>query len=153
MKLQPQPNRASCFITSVACIINRDVYTLMDMLGHDGTDTIMCNGVFILRGFHYEEIVRLLLKLGYLMIPFHSRIDLFNFKTMDTGLPPYTEKFSDLEEIMINRDGVISNTDTHACAWHDNVVYDPGKDQQYSLDVFKEYYGDIYCFYNIVKKT
>jgi hypothetical protein len=153
MRYQVQPNKASCFITSVACVIDKNVQKLISMLGHDGLDMIMCNGVMKLRGFHYEEIVRLLLELEYLMIPIHSQIDIFNYKTMDSGLPPYTEKFNDIEKIMQGREGVITDRNTHACAWSEGVIYDPKKDITYNTDIFKEYYGDIFCFYYITRKT
>jgi hypothetical protein len=74
MRLQKSPNAWSCLPTAFAIAIGCPVKNLIARLGHDGSD-IQWPGLvepLCRRGYHVQELVQLLWKLGYTVTPIES---------------------------------------------------------------------------------
>lgn len=120
MKLQRQPNRFTCLITSCAMLLDVDVAQLIDEVGHDGSGEQL--------GHHPQELLSLVESrqkalTAYELIP-NSRIG--EKVTPVWNLPTCHKRFLYLlkvhECIMT---GLDPNGQLHAWAWDRNRVFDP----------------------------
>jgi len=74
MKMQIQPDRASCLVFAAAMAIDIKADELLSGIGHDGTEIIWpdCPIPFCFRGFHILEITRELWKRGWSVTQFDN---------------------------------------------------------------------------------
>jgi len=129
MKLIKQSG-GSCLITSTAMVLNTDIKSLADMIGHDGSAVVLpllpepaCR-----RGYHLQEIIDCALKLGYTVTP----IEAAPYSTPD-GKSEYPIDFqiNNQERIfnyMHNSIGILTGLGKqwrHAMAWDGKHIYDP----------------------------
>ena len=136
MKLIKQPS-GSCLITSAAMVLNTDIKSLTDMIGHDGSAIVLplLPEPARRRGHHLQEIIDCALKLGYTVTP----IEALPWSTPD-GKSEYPIDFQinhneRLSNYMQNSIGILTGLGRqwrHAMAWDGGRVYDP--------------HGDIYSF-------
>lgn len=130
MKLQHQPNPASCLVTSFAMVLNVPVEDLIRQIGHDGMEVLFPENDYPnhLRGFHIQELIWACYEREYLAIPFEPCPVLES-----NGIIRSIEPFKWIKEIMAERQGVLIGT-KHAVAWDCNLCYDPAIPQIFSLD-------------------
>jgi hypothetical protein len=124
---QQQPNRASCFFTSLGMMFGVDVQNLFDIVGHDGTEKIWPDQAepFCFRGHTIDEAMWCSLILDLPMrlinrdsIVGHTEVDIQKVKT------PY--HWEGILNFNLGKPKVFLN-DHHAVCWHDYVTYDPSR--------------------------
>ena len=131
MLIKSTPNRWSCVPAAFATAINVEVQTLIEKIGHDGSEIIFpdLEEPLCRRAFHVQELCIALFSLGY----FVSGYDCLPLALCDED-HMYTVEYPDekalFKEIMSNSIGVgcgrIQNTNTtHAFAWNGERCYDP----------------------------
>jgi hypothetical protein len=136
MKLQKQPNKWSCLVTSFAMVLDIAVETAMIMIGHNGSEVI-----FPLeadpkkrRSFHIQEMVDLCYNLGKCVIPIEG-LPVYGIKYEDPRHLLIIEKAIDrVDKYLSKEDGVLTGivikddgSKRHAVAWNhkEAMIYDP----------------------------
>lgn len=75
MKLIKQPNSWSCTVAAAAMVLDCEIKEIIDYVDHDGSEIILPNlkppGCY--KGFHIQEIIDVVLLMGYTMTPIEAR--------------------------------------------------------------------------------
>lgn len=133
MHKQFQPNQWSCLPTAFAIALDMPVDEFLRYLSHNGSEIIwpQLSEPGCRRGFHIQECIRVLDRLGYTVTPFEAVP--CHAPSMD--LPPYRLLFGGSElaalkqfEIIINSSfGVLTGLSRvgHAVAYERGTVCDP----------------------------
>ena len=122
MKLQIQPNRASCLATAFAMCLDIDVGDIFKILGHDGTEIAFTNleVPMCYRGFHSAELIHLAyIHSGKIILELPKSLDIsHDYKDIKSFKPAYKiEKYLQNDIVMTNGH--------HAIAWDGRNVFDP----------------------------
>jgi hypothetical protein len=115
VKIQIQPNRASCFITALAICIDEPVKELMTIAGHDGTEIVFPERPVpsCYRGFHPSELAYIAYIYGWAVSELCMKLEIcHSVDDVRTFKPPYT-----LADILHEVKNCIIITDKHAYAW------------------------------------
>lgn len=130
LRVQKQPNRWSCMPTAFSIVTGIPLPRIIAEVGHDGSAIIFpeLSEPRCRRGFHPQELVSAILKLGYAAteIEAHPRLGRYG----DTeGIDVYPDPEARMLEHLYNHSGVIGGIGRgsvpHAAAWDGNRVYDP----------------------------
>lgn len=139
MQLKRQPNAWSCVLASAAMVFDTDYKTLIEMIGHDGSEVVLPSlpEPAKRRGFHMQEIIDCAIKLSHAVVPIevlpYSTPDgkaefPINFKIRtDNNLFNWDNR-SRLLHYMTNGEGIITGLARkfrHAVAWDGHKIYDP----------------------------
>jgi hypothetical protein len=131
MEIREQPNRWSCVAAAFATVLDMNLSTLIEAIGHDGSE-IMFEDLpepICRRAFNLQELGFVLWRLGYVV----GHYDVEPLAILDEH-HIYNLTYPDTEarfkELMDNTVGVgcglIRGTDkTHAFAWNGLSCYDP----------------------------
>ena len=128
MKLQKQPNRASCLITAVAMCLDIPVAELFEELDHDGTFKLFPNREVpqCYRGFHESEIAYLCHSNSHTFTRMDRHIFMGYDECSETEVnPPY------IFDYLLSNMGVLTCPQTsthahgHAVAWDGHKIFDP----------------------------
>jgi hypothetical protein len=121
VRLQVQPNRASCLLTSFAMCIDRQIEELFEILGHDGTEILYseCPVPFCYRGFTHEDIYFLCEKLDFKMYLVSKSVSIYDGEKLITRPNPH---FKHIHTCSCN---AIVESNTHAVAWDGCEFYNP----------------------------
>lgn len=129
MKLIKQSG-GSCLIASAAMVLNVDIKTLFEVIGHDGSAVVLplLPEPARRRGYHFQEIIDCALKLDYAVTP----IEALPYSTPD-GKSEYPIDFQidnkeRLFNYMRNSRGILAGLGRqwrHAMAWDGKHIYDP----------------------------
>jgi len=136
-RLQVQPDSASCFITSIAMVMNYPVEDLIKEVGKDHTAILHPGRTHGLkyRGHHYQDLTETLLNHGWALIPNYGRYPISHMYPKGCMLCGGSGKFKGKWEegnLLISRGEGVLQYATHSCAWIDGKVYNPcGKIQEF----------------------
>ena len=123
MRIQIKKHKAQCMLYAFAMVLDTDANTLIDILGHDGTEIVFPNykEPQCYRGFHPAEMVHACHTLNYwcVGVPFDIYIGRSDAEII--SLPrPY-----DLSSLLKHHNGVLLSAG-HAYAWDkQGKVIDP----------------------------
>ena len=131
MIIREQPNRWSCTVAATATVLDIDISTLVEAIGHDGSEIMFPDLPEPLnrRAFNLQEIGFALWRLGF----YFGHFDFIPLSILDTD-HIYEVHYDDVEkrfqDLMSRTVGVgcgrILNLDkTHAFAWNGQKCYDP----------------------------
>ena len=130
MKMRRQPNSWSCVLASAAMVLDTDCKSLIEMIGHDGSEIVLPSlpEPAKRRGFHLQEIIDCAIRLSYTVTP----IETLPYSTPD-GKAEFPVDFqisreSRLTNYMNNSKGIITGLARkfrHAVAWNGSKIYDP----------------------------
>lgn len=122
IKLQTQPNRASCLATSFAMCINEPVESIFELLKHDGTELAFPSQEVPLsyRAFHITEMIWVAQYFGHHVIELPKRLGVSNgLDSVVEIKPPYN-----LEAWLKSHKAVLVKG-KHAVAWWAGKIYCP----------------------------
>ena len=149
--IHTQPNNWSCVPSAFATALNIEIDTLLELIGHDGSEIIFSDlqEPLCYRGFHIQELVYALWVLGYNVVSFEVEPLAF---TDEQHVFTLTFTPEDFERVMSDSIGVgcgrIADTEkTHAFAWNGSKCYDP-TGFIYPLSRF-----DLYSYHAISKRV
>lgn len=129
MILQRQPNRWSCLLTSFSMVLEVEESTLIDKIGHDGSDILwpQLPEPHCRRSFSIHELIKVSYQFGFHVVPTAAKY--FTMPDYDVEPKTFTTPKEHLDEIMRRHDGVITgwtkNKKRHAVAWNRELVFDP----------------------------
>ncbi len=120
---QKAPNIWSCTATAFAMVLSIDVATIIDMVGHDGSEIYwpdlpdpLCR-----RGFHIQEMVEVADCLGWSVTPFEARLFSGGPNKIPKEIMLREQPALRMQRVMRNRRGVINGTTLrgtgHSVAW------------------------------------
>ena len=145
-------NSWSCVLDAAATVVGCEPEDLIEFIGHDGSEIIYpgLKDPANRKGFHIQEILDAVMRLGYGLIPIEARpvqIILENhtdYYEVPVGVERFYNHLKDHNGIIIgkNPSGLY-----HAVAWVDNKIIDP-IGRIYGLDSCK---FDIKIFWRLVK--
>lgn len=136
-RLQVQPDHASCFITSIAMVMDYPVLKLIEEVGKDHTQILHPGrvGAMKYRGHHYQDLTEVLLNHGWMMAPNFGRYPIAHMYPKGCLLCGGSGKFKGKWEegnLLISRGNGVMQYDGHSCAWIDGKLYNPaGKIQEF----------------------
>lgn len=120
------PNRWSCLPAAFAMAMNTELSTLIDLIGHDGSDIINdYPEPYCRRSFHIQEILPAVLTLGYNCTIIESKP---TFVIPYGDSQPEVLNINHIPEIMDKYPGIICGmwTKRSHAAYHKNgIIYDP----------------------------
>ena len=151
MKIQTKRHRAQCLIYAFATVLDIDAETLIDLVGHDGTEIVFPGYKVPLccRGHHPAELTYVCDCLGYTCYeyPFVLRIG----RSPDTVIS-VTKNYS-IETLLLNSSGVLL-TAGHAYAWDHTKcrLIDPDTSQITYMKPSEITQSDIYKTFFAVSK-
>jgi hypothetical protein len=131
MKLKTQNNHWSCLLYSYAMVLDVEPETLIDMIGHDGSEIIFPKKLEPTnrRGFHYQELFDCAFNLGYSVM--EIQVLPTSITTLDTELFEIDFRITNEQrflEYIKDRVGVFNGMalqHNHAVAWDGSTIYDP----------------------------
>lgn len=131
MKPQIQPNYFSCFITSFAIVLDTFPKTLMEEIGHDGSEIIFPSEQepYGRRAFHPQELIAPCLRRGYAMVLVEALPVYSPPSTAEDFHPLIFDCGNDirLRELMNGNIGVLTGENAsgnpHAIAWDGQKYY------------------------------
>jgi hypothetical protein len=138
MKLQKQPNKWSCLPSAFAMAIDISVETIIEVVGHDGSEIIYpdLDEPYGRRSFHIQEMINVCMLNNTGVIPIQtnpvSYVDsehIYSVPAIDV-MDYYTELYSG---VMV---GLGLQGRPHAVAWDKKLVHD-SNGLVYSLDKFR----------------
>lgn len=120
---QKQPTAWSCLPTAFAIVIDRNVNELITLIGHDGGEIISphVSAPFQVRGFHPQEMYRILWDLGFCVTEFISSM---SYVIDEWANPLELDNNLEMLKYITSNPGVIC-THNHALAWDGEKIYDP----------------------------
>ena len=154
MEMRRQPNAWSCVLASAAMVLDTDVKTLIEMIGHDGSEVVLPTlpEPAKRRGFHMQEIIDCAIKLSHTITP----IEVLPYSTPDGKAEfPVNFQISNEERLlhyMKRGSGIITGLARkfrHAVAWDGNKIFDP-HGLTYPLQDCKI---EIDCFWMFIQRT
>jgi hypothetical protein len=116
MKLQTQPNKFSCLITSLAILLNEDVNDLIIEVGGSNEN-----------GNHIQQLSKLCLKRNKALIQFDMNVNLYN----NENIIYFGDDIEYINNLMKTNDGILlgqtNDNKDHATCWNhlENCIYDP----------------------------
>jgi hypothetical protein len=128
MKIQIQPNSWSCLPTAFAIILDVDVRSIFDILGHDGSKIIDSTipEPYGRKSFHYQEMVDYCLLNGYSVTEIQKQPISENKYGLTWPVEVSDERFL---YYIHNYRGVLigkgKSGQSHAVAWSEHTVFDP----------------------------
>jgi hypothetical protein len=133
-----QPNRWSCLPTTLAILLDTEVATIIDIIGHDGSTIIFPEkeDPHRRRSFHIQEIVMAAYQLGYALIQMEAEATILSVSGDVHPLGNY-----DLITCLYNGSvgilcGLGRNGNRHAAVWNGHVVIDPMGPNTYPISDF-----------------
>ena len=144
MKLQVQPNRWSCFATSVAMVLDIPLDKFFRLVGHDGSENIWPNkkDPHRRRGIHPQEAMLACAKLGYSMVPLERNpfvmdydpgaCEICHCKRIKVIQAPFDHLLPLTQGVM--RFG------SHAVAWDGKNIFDPNGTVRMLHDLPDQYF-------------
>jgi len=150
MIIQTSPNNWSCVPYAFATATGIEVTTLLDTIGHDGSEIIFpdLEEPFCRRGFLGQEVVLALYSLGWLASEFQFEPFGFYDDTHAFTIEYSSDMKKSLSNLLENSIGVVCGAikttgKQHAVAWDGKQCYDP-TGFIYPLDRY-----DIYVYYTL----
>lgn len=139
MMIVEQPNSWSCVPASFSTVTGVPLATLLECIGHDGSEIIFpdLSDPYRRRGFHSQEVIRALVSFGFLFATFEFQPVGFLDETHHYQI----EEEEAVLELMADSIGVVAGTvvssgNLHAVAWDGTHCYDP-MGFIYPLDLYK----------------
>ena len=124
MKMVRNPNAWSCVPACFAMLLDIDINTMLDRIGHDGSEHVF-KGPRPWKSFHLAECYRIALYYGYscTQFPLHA-------KSSPDGSQVYSiPKWNDwMQDMMSESEGILLGRGkhaNHAIAWDGELSYDP----------------------------
>lgn len=151
MLIRTQPTRWSCVPSAFATVLNMEVETLLEYIGHDGSEIVFDDlpDPLCRRAFQTQELTLVLWKLGYNVVSFDIEplafVDPEHVFTLDHLEPEILKIMS--ESIGVGCGHIRDTEKTHAFAWNGSLCYDP-TGFIYPLSRF-----ELYSFHAISKRV
>lgn len=149
MKLLRQPNKWSCLPTAFAMAMDVSLESLLERIGHNGSEICWPNlpDPLCRRSFHEQELFYAADYFGWLVTPFHS----ICYSTPMLTVKPYQLNFHGHIPAMHTPRGVlvISRPEKarHAVAYYEGKILDP--DSWGEIELGKGV--NIHTFYRLIK--
>lgn len=130
MRLQLQPDPASCFITSVAMVIDMPVADLIQLVGKNHREILHPGrpGSLKYRGHHPQDFTEVLQNLGWCMVLNYAKIPISHFYDKGCllcgGSGKFKGRWEETNLLTANNVGILQYQN-HACAWDSEMVLDP----------------------------
>ncbi len=127
VRLQKQPNQASCVPTAFAMALEISVEDIFKELGHNGMAIWWpdqeCSKRY--RGFHIQEMIDVCFNHGWVITPIEPQPTATPCVTIKPRVYELKKKsLVRIYEYLDNKRGVLIG-DGHAAAWIDGMVHDP----------------------------
>lgn len=136
-RLQIQPDPASCFITSIAMVMNIPVAQLIEEVGVDHMSILHPGrpGSYMYRGHHIQDLTETLLNHGWVITPNWAKYPISHMYPkgciMCGGSGKFKGKWVE-GNLLISRANGVMQYQGHSCAWIDGQLYNPcGKIQEF----------------------
>lgn len=140
MQLQRTTNGWSCLIASVATVLQVSISTLVNELGHDGSEVVFPALVepYCRRSFHIQEMMDCCEQRGFSLVGFEAMpVSEAHGCHYELPIPDHAHRIS---RYMKHRPGVLTGSNLegirHAVAWDGQYVLDPATGERYSIDYF-----------------
>ena len=154
MHLVKNPNEWSCMLASFSMLLNESMETLVEEIGHDGSeiwwpDHVGCNKY---RSFHIQEFLDVCFKRGKIIFTVDAVMNLGSSHQIPTkSIPGDNEKR--IKSYLRNFKGVIygmtpRSRTFHMCAWDKKKVYDP-RGEIVGIDEIDLYIFTLYALHNL----
>jgi len=152
MVIKVQPNRWTCIPAAFATLLDMEIQTLLELVGHDGSEIIFddLGEPYKRRAFLVQEFSLALWSLGYFVGDFLARPIAYTDQDHWYELK-YHNSDVVFKEIMFNSIGVIlgktQTENAHATAWNGEKCYD-STGFIYPLEKY-----EIYSYHPVMKRT
>ena len=133
MELQLQPDKASCFITSIAMVIGMPVDDLiLEVNKTENMHTKILHpgraGSLKYRGHHPQDFTEYLQSIGWCLVINFSKLPVFHMHNkkclMCGGSGKYKGRWEESNLLVEGNIGILQYAN-HACAWDGDKVFDP----------------------------
>jgi hypothetical protein len=149
LRLQRSPSDWACLPTSFAMVLDMPVLSLLEKLGHDGSEIIwpMLSNPHNRRSFHIQEMIDLCWDLGKLVVMFQTKPCNSPYPHIEPVDVPMRSNTQERFKNLIQHPGVFTGSTIggtgHAVAWDGDKIYDPKgkiysnfKDAKFLIETF-----------------
>lgn len=130
INVQIQPDAASCFATSIAMVIDKPVYEVIESVGKDYLAILHPGrpGSLKYRGHHPQDFTEYLQNLGFAMVINYGKWPVQHLYDKGCMLCGGSGKFKGKWEegnLLVQGNNGVLQYGNHFCAWIDNKVINP----------------------------